>query len=591
MPKNQLCNLKWESLVRKRICRSAIFLLLFAGLLSVSIILLTGRNPVALASGGICFVDGTQDNGISYTTIQAAIDDGNCLTVHVASGTYAENLVISRSVTLSGVGADSTILDGQERDRVVKILAGTVNLSGMTIRKGYSFEPGFTSKGGAGLYNLGTLTVTESIIENNQVFGFDVAGGGGIYNGHEMTLIKTIVRNNFSTIRGGGIDNEGTIALVDSEITNNVSEGSAGPLGGGGIHTHPGSYTLLSSSVVISNTGVSNPGGGIYSSGRLVLRNTAIRNNTANSYSGGGIYSQGELSIDHSYIAENVSHGQGGGIRASGPVTITNSMIVNNAADTEGGGIYVYTDPGGITVWIYRNQVVGNTVKTNVTSGVGGGIFLSFGYGALSAVVVDSNFVQNNAAFFCGGATLEGRGISWTNNIVSGNQGGGICTQGGANPGESWLINNTVMFNAGNGIEVNNPGDLVVHLANNILANNQQFGFSYRVFDGSFSGATLSHNAFWENGSGNVETPTGHPIIGSSGNVAAPPLLVDPANGDWHLSAASPLIDSGLNEQAPPFDFEGNTRPFGAIVDIGADEFSDADPNLVLLLTMVIRRE
>lgn len=86
-------------------------------------------------------------------------------------------------MTLSGTGANDTIIDGGGQDRVVKILTGTVQISGVTIRGGHSFEPGFVSKGGAGIYNRGVLTVIATIIGHNQVFGFDVAGGGGIYNG------------------------------------------------------------------------------------------------------------------------------------------------------------------------------------------------------------------------------------------------------------------------------------------------------------------------------------------------------------------------------------------------------------------------
>ena len=39
------------------------------------------------------------------------------------------------------------------------------------------------------------------------------------------------------------------------------------------------------------------------------------------------------------------------------------------------------------------------------------------------------------------------------------------------------------------------------------------------------------------------------------------------------LGNGSPAIDAGISTNAPTVDFEGTTRPQGAGVDIGADEF------------------
>jgi hypothetical protein len=51
-----------------------------------------------------------------------------------------------------------------------------------------------------------------------------------------------------------------------------------------------------------------------------------------------------------------------------------------------------------------------------------------------------------------------------------------------------------------------------------------------------------------------------------------PPIFVDKANGDLHLAASSPLIDQGTATNAPTTDFEGDARPQGNEVDMGADE-------------------
>jgi predicted outer membrane repeat protein len=104
----------------------------------------------------------------------------------------------------------------------------------------------------------------------------------------------------------------------------------------------------------------------------------------------------------------------------------------------------------------------------------------------------------------------------------------------------------------------------------------------------------LSHDSFpiitnsilWENtpneigGGGGVPTVTYSDIQGGypgEGNIDADPLFVNSGNGDYHLTAGSPCIDTGTNNGAPTIDFDGEYRPQGLVVDIGADEYNFSD--------------
>jgi hypothetical protein len=49
-------------------------------------------------------------------------------------------------------------------------------------------------------------------------------------------------------------------------------------------------------------------------------------------------------------------------------------------------------------------------------------------------------------------------------------------------------------------------------------------------------------------------------------------LWVALADGDYRLAPGSPAIDAGIADDAPADDLEGNARPVGAGVDIGAYE-------------------
>jgi hypothetical protein len=62
--------------------------------------------------------------------------------------------------------------------------------------------------------------------------------------------------------------------------------------------------------------------------------------------------------------------------------------------------------------------------------------------------------------------------------------------------------------------------------------------------------------------------------IGGSGlgSIQQDPQLVDVARRNYHLLLASPCIDAGWDQLAPPVDYEGDSRVRRA--DIGADEFT-----------------
>jgi hypothetical protein len=57
----------------------------------------------------------------------------------------------------------------------------------------------------------------------------------------------------------------------------------------------------------------------------------------------------------------------------------------------------------------------------------------------------------------------------------------------------------------------------------------------------------------------------------------ADPMFENPAADDFHLTSDSPCIDAGLMTDEPGEDMDGDTRPQGTGIDVGADEYADTD--------------
>jgi hypothetical protein len=104
-----------------------------------------------------------------------------------------------------------------------------------------------TGAGGA-IINLGFLTLSESRVTGNTA-GFD---GGGIstIEGATTRLVQSTIDRNVAMSQGGGVYNVGTTTLSRTLVELN----SAGAGGGGGIRNVPPGTVTLSASIVRNNT-------------------------------------------------------------------------------------------------------------------------------------------------------------------------------------------------------------------------------------------------------------------------------------------------------------------------------------------------
>jgi hypothetical protein len=297
------------------------------------------------------FGDGEAVDNNGAQSLRAAIQETNALdgadTIYLTSGIFtlsfdgfgddnaiAGDLDITGDVTIIGAGAENTIIDAADLDRVFDIQAGaTVNISGVTIRNG-------TAQNGAGIRNFGTLVLEDSVVEDNVAEGDVDSVGGGIAmaDGAVLTLDGVTVRNNSAEVHGGGLfSSESTVTITDSVFENNSTQ-----MDGGGISVFQGSLDMTGG-VVRNNTADLDGGGLSLESAVVSLTDVTVSGNTATEEGGGlNVFGDGgELRIFTSTIADNTATNEGGGIRAVGvTVGLMDTTVSGNNTTLGGGGLF-----------------------------------------------------------------------------------------------------------------------------------------------------------------------------------------------------------------------------------------------------------
>lgn len=136
----------------------------------------------------------------------------------VAAATYRENLTIGISLNVIGSGARTTIVDGGGNATVVSVSNATANvtLSQLTIQNG---SP-------SGVYNLGTLALTNSTVRNNYIYkncaNYCAGIGAGIRNGGVVTITDSTIAARWKS----GVHKE---SHVDQELFSSSSPVHCGP--------------------------------------------------------------------------------------------------------------------------------------------------------------------------------------------------------------------------------------------------------------------------------------------------------------------------------------------------------------------------
>ncbi len=260
------------------------------------------------------------------------------------------------------------------------------------------------------------LTVRRNSIDAYPVF--TVSGPVEV-----VTISELTVNNGFTLRRGGGIlftpgvGSQSTLNVIGCEITGNF----AGSAGGG----------------IAANGSTAN----------LNITGTTVRGNFTDAFpfSNSNLVGGGGIAFE--------------GAPEAGTMTITDSTISDNVSEGDAGGLL---SKGGRNVSIVNSRFIGNVADT-ASSALGGGIFAGVaGLTFPSALNITNCQFTGNRAKRGGGAALqqdlEGiinvTGSTFSDNISTLNQGGGINLQDGTLN----VVNSTINNNKGAAIGNNPPG-------------------------------------------------------------------------------------------------------------------------------------
>jgi hypothetical protein len=259
--------------------------------------------------------------------------------------------------------------------------------------------------------------------------------------------------------------------------------------------------------------------------------------------------------------------------------TVTGGSSYSNTTITVNGtsGIVRYNG-GGVAVWGGASPTLSNLIITDNRGYNGGGV-----YSNNSSPVLNNVRISNNSGSY--GQFYHDNGASvLTAVMISNNQGVGFYNNNGAP-----ILTSTIICGNNSGGFYNKNGTPV--LTNLTIVNNQSYGGVYR----EGGNVHIRNSIIWGN-----STPTTGTIsyaytllegaTSEYGVISAEnPMFVDADQGDYHLMACSPAINTGMDTmylaggklESVVADFDQATRIKGVGIDLGAYEFQDV-PNITL---------
>lgn len=189
------------------------------------------------------------------------------------------NLVIYSSMAITGAGAERTVIDGDDKDRLFWISTTSssgsisVSINDLGLKNGNGYASRKTAGGAVLIDSYSSSAVSTLNMSNVQVLINKAESGGGVFvNDHSVfNVTSSSFVENYSAY-GGGINNKGRTNINATLFVDNKVEEK-----GGGVMVNTGSTTITNSTFAGNIS--SNGGAGIASTGNVTILNSTIMQN------------------------------------------------------------------------------------------------------------------------------------------------------------------------------------------------------------------------------------------------------------------------------------------------------------------------
>lgn len=313
-----------------------------------------------------------------FATIQHAISVANAGNIIYAdAGTYAENVVVSKEVTINGAGRGNTI--------VIPALSSPNSCGGSSLCPTAS-NVFLVQANNVTIQNLTVDGDNPSLTSGVNVGGADIDARNGIITNHSLgvynnlTVANVTIKNIF--LRGMYASSGGTFNFHDNIVTNVQADPSSI-----GMFNFGGSGSFTNNTVSFANDAISSN----WSTGTIYSGNTITN-------SGSGIHTDnngGSGGVADEIFSNNVSNSSNGGYGIWVFAPYTNVSVHNNKVTNVDVGMALAGQQAAVTPEFYNNEIDGQN-KLNST-----GMYVTtslFGFGSTNVSVnFNNNIVKNNA--------------------------------------------------------------------------------------------------------------------------------------------------------------------------------------------------
>jgi parallel beta-helix repeat protein len=340
-----------------------------------------------------------------FSKIQSAVTAaGNNDVIYVAAGTYSEDVVIGKPLSLLGAGAGKTIIDAAGLSNGI-LLDGlnhpglrNITIAGLTVENAL-FE-------GVLVLNTAYATIRDNYIINNDTIG-PVFGSGPACNGQPS------YETDESGDCGGGLH---LLGATDSIVSSNLLTGNA-------------------DGILISDDSAA-------SHGNLITGNNVTKNPAE----------CGIVLASHPPMGSTAPHfAPHFGVYDN---TVSDNIVSKNGVTVGGAGVGLFSDGEG-RGRTSGNVIIGNTLTGNGIPGVALHTHVGPNFGA-PADNMSGNQIINNV--------ISGNGADTADTATPGPTGININSGGGGSPVSGTIIFGNIISDEQVAIAVNTPAEFGAHL-------------------------------------------------------------------------------------------------------------------------------